>query len=109
MQGPLAYPEAAVPLYDENGFSCQLGNWPLETQKVGSRIAHLVAIPGNARNDMIIAKQKVGRIIGPGGSTLKVWPEAIRVRLAHALRGYRARLFPVAGTPVRPSLRDFYA
>ena len=69
MQGPHPAPG---PLFDENGFSCQLGSWPLETQRVGSRIVHLMNTPGNARNDLIIAKGKVGRIIGPGGSTLKV-------------------------------------
>ena len=53
-------------------FGQLLGDWPLEQKRVASRILTLMNTPGNVRNDMIIDKSRVGRIIGPQGSTLKV-------------------------------------
>eukprot|EP00966_Prymnesium_polylepis_P101784 2356770-Prymnesium_polylepis.1 len=52
-------------------FTAFLGDWPITQKRVGSRIQTLMNTPGNVRNDMIVEKAKVGRIIGPQGSTLK--------------------------------------
>ena len=55
-------------------FVMLLGDWPLEQKRVAPRISQLMNSPGTARHDMILEKNRVGRVIGPQGSTLKVGP-----------------------------------
>jgi len=55
----------------DQGFERTAGDWPLATERVGSKIRALESTPGNVRHDILVEKQRVGRLIGPQGSTLK--------------------------------------
>ncbi|KAL3906033.1 MAG: hypothetical protein SGPRY_010697, partial [Prymnesium sp.] len=55
----------------ESGFERTTGDWPLLTERVGAKIRSLESTPGNVRHDILVEKQRVGRLIGPQGSTLK--------------------------------------
>ena len=52
------------------GFHDLTGDWPITTERVGPRIATLVS-HGSTRHDMLVEKGKIGRVIGPQGTTLK--------------------------------------
>jgi len=45
--------------------------WPPTTGFVGQRIRQLELVAGNVRNDILVAKTMVGRLIGTGGSMYK--------------------------------------
>jgi len=60
-----------IALAAESGFERTTGDWPLATERVGPKIRALEATPGNVRHDILVEKQRVGRLIGPQGSTLK--------------------------------------
>jgi len=58
------------------GLERTCGDWPYTTEKVGDRIRALETTPGHVRHDILVEKSKVGRIIGPRGTSLKALIEA---------------------------------
>ena len=73
MQAPMPQPAAAPQQQATASLDGQIlaPGWPPATVFVGQRIQHLEGVAGNVRNDVLVPKSIVGRLIGTAGSMYK--------------------------------------